>query len=87
MIMMMKVFSGTIALHQKDLFLKTLHIGCRFRILINEVNMSKKEFKLDEKFQFGLLRLKCVRANKPGYCNGCYFGSIDRCDVGEVGKR
>lgn len=48
--------------------------------------MSKKEFKLDEKFQFGLLRLKCVRANKPGYCNGCYFGSIDRCDVGEVGK-
>lgn len=48
--------------------------------------MSKKEFKLDEEFQFGLLRLKCVRAKKHGYCNGCYFGSMDKCDVGEVGE-
>lgn len=48
--------------------------------------MSKKEFKLDEEFQFGLLRLKCVRTEKYGRCYGCYFGNVLRCSVREVGE-
>lgn len=38
--------------------------------------MAKKEFKIGEVVQFGLLKLKCVEAKQKGYCTGCYFEDI-----------
>lgn len=35
--------------------------------------MEKKEFKVGEVFQCGLIKLKCVHAKKEGCCDSCYF--------------
>jgi hypothetical protein len=32
--------------------------------------VKKKEFKIDEVFLCGLIKLKCIKGNS---CNGCYF--------------
>lgn len=34
--------------------------------------MDKKEFKVGEKFQCGLVTLEC-QENKISYCDGCFF--------------
>lgn len=33
--------------------------------------MAKKEFKIGEVFQCGLVKLKCVKSGRT--CHGCYF--------------
>ena len=39
--------------------------------------MEKKEFKVGEVFQFGFVKLQCVKANNK--CEGCYLDSTDIC--------
>lgn len=40
--------------------------------------MSKKEFKVGEVFQCGLIKLKCVeRKFGASRCNGCFFDEKD----------
>lgn len=36
-------------------------------------SVPKTEFALNEEFQCGLKRLKCVRTKKKGDCSGCFF--------------
>lgn len=36
--------------------------------------MKKEEFKIGEVFQCGLVKLKCVKANKE--CDGCFFDKL-----------
>lgn len=36
-------------------------------------SVPKTEFALDEEFQCGLKRLKCVRTKKKDDCYGCFF--------------
>lgn len=38
----------------------------------------KKEFKIGEVFQFGLVKLKCIEENKNP-CEGCYLNLLDCC--------
>lgn len=43
--------------------------------------MEKKEFKIGESFQYGLVKLKCVKAkNEKDACDGCIFKSHDCLD-------
>lgn len=47
--------------------------------------MVKKEFKIGEEFQFGLVKLKCVKCDiKKGYiCKNCFMNIHDiNCDYG-----
>lgn len=47
----------------------------------NEKELSgKKEFKVGEIFQFGLVKLKCDKGD-CGSCNNCYFRYKDDCSV------
>lgn len=39
--------------------------------------MKKSEFAVGEEFQFGRLRLRCVREQEEP-CYGCYFADIDK---------
>lgn len=39
--------------------------------------MTENEFKIGEVFQFGFIKLQCVRANYK--CEGCYLDSTDIC--------
>lgn len=36
--------------------------------------MAKKEFKVGEEFQFGIIKLKAVESN--GYCTGCFLADL-----------
>ena len=47
--------------------------------------MGKKEFKIGEEFQFGLIKLKCIKSN--GSCLGCFFNKPfhTECAVETVG--
>lgn len=36
--------------------------------------MAKKEFKVGEEFQFGIIKLKAVASN--GYCTGCFLEGL-----------
>lgn len=39
-----------------------------------------KEFKVGETFQFGLIKLKCVKNDSNVYlCDNCYFTKIGQC--------
>lgn len=42
--------------------------------------MGKKEFKIGEEFQLGLLRLKCVKADDTyKQCDQCFLGECWQC--------
>ena len=40
------------------------------------MNMAKKEFKVGEVFQCGLVKLKVEETKKPTSCEGCFFWSV-----------
>ena len=41
--------------------------------------MAKKEFKVGETFQYGLAKLKVVKAEKVGTCTGCDLVGLEYC--------
>lgn len=41
--------------------------------------MKKKEFKVGEVFQCGLIKLKCIESGSN--CNNCYFGEMCKLEV------
>lgn len=41
--------------------------------------MAKKEFKIGEEFQCGLIRLKCAKSNEG--CRDCFFAILDCTDM------
>ncbi len=41
--------------------------------------MAKKEFKVGETFQCGLVKLKVVKAEKVGTCTGCDLHGLEYC--------
>lgn len=45
--------------------------------------MKKKEFKIGEVFQFGLIKLRAVERKKTYCCKGCYFVDNDDMQCGE----
>lgn len=46
--------------------------------------MKKKEFKIGEVFQCGLVKLKCVKQEEELECNGCFFEDYCTFDLGNV---
>lgn len=48
--------------------------------------MPKKEFKIGEVFQCGLVKLKCVEAKREKYCTGCFFEANEDCASRIVGN-
>lgn len=54
--------------------------------------MEKKEFKVGEEFQCGLVKLKCVKQEKGLGCSSCFFDNFSSCFsltplTGECDKR
>lgn len=50
--------------------------------------MEKKEFKVGEVFDAGLVRLKCVDAPEPDLgCEGCIFNDPHYMRVGRCSRR
>lgn len=49
---------------------------------------KKNQFQVGETFQFGLIKLKCVIAEKDNYCTNCFFHDIncDEIHIGVVGS-
>lgn len=47
--------------------------------------MEKKEFKVGEEFQFGIIKLKCIKSN--GSCLGCFFNKLahTECTIKTIG--
>lgn len=60
-----------------------IDMGCEFKDLLfeNKKNktMNKKEFKVGEIFQCGLITLKCEKNDDTGLCDKCYFLNKDDC--------
>lgn len=72
----------------KDEYIKQAGIRStlRFRYLLSKLGIidglkAKKEFKIGEVFQCGLVKLKVVKQEKFGTCTGCALDGLEYCSA------
>lgn len=72
----------------KDEYIKQAGIRStlRFRYLLSKLGIidglkAKKEFKVGEVFQCGLVKLKVVKQEKFGTCTGCALDGLEYCSA------